>query len=145
MQRAQRCSGVGQPQSRIGRRILAGSLMAGAMALGASSVASAFTFAEPNVFRWDCPGTPRAACWASQTHTYSDVVAINNVDPYQKCARLDGANSGMNYIRDCRTGNEVYVLTWGTLAPYPNTTNSLNAAVGNDTDQTRGLRGAGSY
>jgi hypothetical protein len=102
--------------------------------------------AEANNYRqdWNCPGNPYAWCWTGQYHTYSTATAVNTINSYWKCSKLE--RDGYIYAQTCAYGNYVRVESddWNQL-PYPNTATYLGALVSNQTSVHHGLRGVAWY
>lgn len=130
------------------RRLSLSVLVVGLIAVGAFA---GIATANSQRYDWDCPGTPRASCYAPKgDHSWSSSTAVNQANPYPKCSKLQAA--GALISRVCGYGYTIRAQSNDRgFCPYPNPTSStsqcgrIGAYVGNDTDTRQGLRGVGYY
>jgi hypothetical protein len=122
--------------------------MAAVAALAATGAAVA---ADDQRYDWNCSGEPRVACISpAGAHSWGSVTAVNQADPYPKCAAL--RHPGGEVARVCGYGYTVRANSNDRgYCPYPNNTTGgpycgvLEARVGNDTSDHHGLRAVGYY
>lgn len=111
--------------------------------------AVAYASCDDNRIDWNCSGLPRRACDApTGDHTYGRVIAVNTSSAYRKCAKLFTIYNGRQYTyrKACYEATYVYLYASEAGLPEPNCGNQTAlAAVGNDTDARRGLRGIAFY
>lgn len=77
---------------------------------------------------------PNSWCFNPYTHTYGyNAVSRNPVSRVNLCSKLvKPSDHNFNYARKCELNTQVYVYSnGGGLAPYPNNSVSMDAAIAN--------------